>query len=634
MPPKSRTRARKALPLSVEELDRITSILGAQLRLRLVPGADWQWDRSRRMLMYPRERLLKMSADAITGYLWRTVQHAISSTGTFNEYDVAVDAVCATQTAADGKRLMHPHWVLQLVLAAERERVEHIARTKARNLGNSYLPVRGSGHRADEFAADRTLIADVTPDPKAYWNRAALALGAVACGALTKEQLPADMPWTDDLIAAITALPQLATYDELLGAVEALVPELARIWISTLVPRPPASEETGEAKPGGTIKIKLVGSGGAAGDPDNSDDPSDTSPGGEESDDSAEKPAKGASSEDENGTEESEGDQRALNELLDNLDDETLDAIQAALDELGNAVEGIDFFDEQIEPGTPSEAHETPASTWHSDSLSRTHDGPAWAAVSRSSATIVESLRRILLEHLVENEVGEIEYGTKSGRLNHREAFRPAHIQSVTPFKRRAECEERSYAISIVLDRSGSMGASTNGDPFCDAFGPGPLQRWHLTARLAVAFTEALDRLDKGSIEIGLITYDDRIDLVKSVRDPLSSTIKQNVMNSIRARGDNDDAGALRCALDDLQKSRAERRIIIHLTDGQFCSSHDEMRAVVREIVQAQVELVILTLDISSSHARAYVPERYADEVNDGNLARVLGKHLQRMLAA
>jgi len=641
----------RAKLLTIADLDRITSILGAQLKLRLVPGTAWLWDRRRRMLMFPRDAILAMNPNTVIGYLWRTVQHAISTHGIFKEYDVAVDAVCATE-AAGGARVMHPHWVLQLVLAAERERVETIARRAARNLGNSYLPVRGGGHRAAELEADKTALADLTPDPKAYWARAATALGGIASGALTLTDLPADMPWSETLCAAIRALTDLPTYDELLSGVEGLVPELVRAWIASMVPPQPQPEPENEPQPetpdagddddGSDVAGDEPDDASATPEPAEDTETPDPAPTPETDPSAPEAGAPKTADPDEDAAPGPGGDDDAapeggmtLDELLDQLGDDLKEAISQAIEELGDAAEGIDFFEEEIKSGTPAATHEAPAETWSAKAPPLdTKGGISWGAVARASTNVVESLRRVLLEHLVENDIGEMQYGTKNGRIDARRVIRPMQYQNESPFRRRTQPEDRSYAIALVLDRSGSMSSSTEGEPLEEAFGVGPLRRWHLTARLAVGFIEALQRLESPSLQTAIVTYDGDVELIKSVNDRLTPAIKQNVMDTIQARGDNDDAGALTCALNDLAKSRADMKMIIHLTDGEFCSSTSQMEKVARTIVQAGVELVILTLDISSSNAKRFVPGHLADEINDATLSRILSKHLHRMLAA
>lgn len=655
----------------VGELDRITSIIAASLHLRLIPGDEWQWDTITRRLMYPRDQLLKIDPHAVTGALWRTIQHALSSTGEFDAYSVAVDAVLAAETAAGGIRSLHPAWVLGLMLNAEHERVEHIARAGARNLGNSYLPVRGQGYRTKELADDLAAIALNDPQdthvPNRYWERAARAFGMMASGAITRDDLPADMAWDETLCDEIRTLPNEASYDSLQSAVEHLVTPLARAWIDFLVkPEEPHQQKEESAKKSGTPKTgeSEGASSEASGTADSAEgkstkaDPAEspTDPIGADDGEPASAPSKKASNttgddddapgdNNEPAHDDKAEDDTTLAHLLEHLSDGDREAIAKAIDELGTDELAIDFFDDTVTSPEQVEAHNvsddptaaTPTPAWgnsYNDPLLRADDGPAWNAVSRSAAGLTQRVRRSILQHLVENEVADIEHGTTSGRLHHRALARPAHASSQRPFKRRQSFDDRSYAFAIVLDRSGSMCASTDGEGHPEAFGTTSLRRWHTAARMGVALTEALHRLDSTSLDLAIFTYDDNIDKIKGIHDGLSESVKQAFMNNVRARGDNDDAGVLHAALRELSQSHAENKVIIHLTDGQFCSSAHEMNSVVRDLARANIELIILTLDIGPDFARRFVPRHLADAVGDDTLAPVLARHLRRVLAA
>ena len=734
------------LAVITERLDGVVSILSGIHRLRLIPGPQWAWNLATRQIMYPRATLLDLGLTKAVGYLWRTVQHAISTRGDLSPYDVAVDTVLAAELRV-GARTMHPAWILDIMGAAERERVERIARSAARNLGATYLPPRGSGYRADEPAADLKKLATPVTDEASYWKRVAVAITGLTAGTLAPTDLPADMPWIPSTLAQIAALPTLPTYDALLEAVEALVPDLAVARAITLQqPKPEESEDESEndaadestpapdpngednadedthddcdesTEPGADADENSEApdepkddTGGQADNTSEDDDlphdSADNSTGNDESSaptdsDSAPPPSAddnesmsddhssstpspsdkeddtvsddgtstGGDSGDNTATqqtsnpndhlgEEPESNPNAdptpqpkpTNAQLDpeapdtidvydldstRISDEILDAIIEEIEKIKDSTTEIDYAADP-DGTTLIEKAEAIARVLTPEMLAETNydaPPPEWNAVARVSAPLIARVRRTLLAHLVENEIGQIVHGTTSGAIDIRLAQRPGRAQTTPPFARRSEPDEHSYAFALVLDRSGSMYDATAGDPFPEAFGPGALQRWHLTARLAVAFTESLARLPGSKTTI--ITYDGQPTMAKRLNDKLDAPVKHTVMSTIHPHGSNDDAKALHKALAELQTSHADRKIIFHLTDGQFCSSHTAMTKVINQIRNTGVQLIILTLDIDPVFAREFVANHLVDRVDDNLLDRVLSKHLRRVLAA
>jgi von Willebrand factor type A domain len=686
--------------LSVEDLDALTALLSADLKLKLVPGPDWAVQLPR--IYYPRAKMLKISATEAVGKLWRTVQHAVDTRGELDGYDVAVDAVLAAEDLT-GVRCVHPRFVLRLFLEAERERVERIARSRAANLEYTYLPKRGNGWRSAAFEVEREIINARAHTAAEWWERAALAIGAIASGTLRASDTPPDLEMTA-IERRITALPNAPSYDALQIAVEALVPHLAAAYLRSIAEpeeeQPPrkqddrdnASSDGKNAGGEGDANDDSQGgsegpNGGKSGADDDTteaneaDEPqgSNESNGSEEADgeqpgdarandDTDETPSAGDTSEAtrDNAGDRTDGSREAgsENDAGGDLEDEAaafdrdtltriaskiLDAIAGELAELGDDALAIDYLDAEIVSAKEAKGREKAraemveaiadaiaAGGWGPTTGNHVNDpgapGPPWSGVARTNIQLTGPLKRIIIQHLAENEVQELETGHTSGRLDMRRAFLPPALRPTPPFRRRAVVNDRSYAVEIVLDRSGSMIQDVAEERYPDVFGPGRTRRWHLAARMCVALTDAFSRIP--NCDLGIITYDHHVDVIKHLGDPLSERIRQRAMDTVRARGDNDDAGALTTAVTELQRSPREKKIVIFLTDGQFCSSNDAMNRAMTIAKRASVETIFLTLDCEPDFARRYVPDHLAERVDDQSLPTVLARHLRRVIAA
>ena len=613
--------------LSLDELDRLCAILSAELRLTLVPGDSWAWNRAARKLLYPRDRLTAMEPAAATGYLWRTVQHALSSHGQLDAYDVAVDAVLASE-AQTGERAMHPHWVMGLMFAAERERVEAIARGGAHNLANSFLPRRGTGYRTQQATQDRDIINAASSSAAQYWQRVATALGAIAAGSLDPRDLPADIAWDEPIVTGVRALPKAPTYDALLEQVEVLVPLLVRKQLESLA----APGESAEEPAGEQASQNPAGSGSAtkptSGDNQQSGAGESVEPEDEEPEHEHADHADVGESEDKAAPADHTDEEPANSEISA----EQLAALGDEVDATSDERVAIDYFEDNATANPKEAEHSSPAGGWGNNGqrLFDEKRGPAWNAVSRTNAHVIAPIRRTLLQYLAENDVGEVEHGTRTGRLDYRYATKPAHLLTQPPFCQRTQTDERSYAVGLIIDRSGSMCGRCDARPFHEAFGDGQTLRWHLAARMAVALSEALARVP--GAQTAIVAYDGRVDVVKHLGEALGPSVRQRVMDHMVARGDNDDVGALKAMADELRSSAAHAKLIFHLTDGQFCSEAGEVKRTVRELSAANIELVVLTLGLKADFARKFVPIAMADEVCDATVARVLARHLDRML--
>jgi hypothetical protein len=668
--------------MTLHDLDLIVAILSGDLQVKMVPGDCWSADRTTRRIVYPRDHLLTMPEDEAVGWVFRCVEHCISSFGDLDAYNIGVDVALSVREQA-GLELIHPRCFLKIVFAAERERVEAIARRASANLEHTYLPRRWHAYRAGEEQSDRATLARVSQpnNVEDYWDRCALALALVACNALAANDLPADMRWTHETIALIQALPHIASYDELLTEAEHLTLAFARAQMEALAsPADAAATASSETSENDSDKDA---SNGASTDTNHSEN-ADESPapdqgdadGGEDGATSAdstsseatdaescgEGPGEASKGEAGTGDTEASDDERAgrsgagekpkpssapqanaqgsagtapsssssvpetLAELAKRIPVDIRNTIQSAVDEIPDDIVEIDFLNDSA-AATPGHEPTTYATN---------HDRhgavvPAWGAVSRSQLgrTLREPLRRTLLAHLVKNEVGDLETGFRGGRLNLRSIARPD--PDPRPFMRRRQPTEQSYAVALILDASGSMSADVAEIGHDETlFGAGYPQRWHLTTYLAVAFAEAFNAIP--NTQITIVTYDSDVTYVKSHKMPLTPTAQQNILANIPANGNNDDAGALDAAITDLASASNTTKFIFHLTDGEFISHRSAIQYQIDRAKRLGITVVFLTLAIEPTSARRFVAHDLADRVDPATLGPVIGKHIARML--
>jgi hypothetical protein len=658
--------------VTIAELDRVCAILSAELKLKIIPGRSWGWDRAGRRVVVPRGSFLNRPPAEVIGDLWRCVWHAAKSWGDLREFDVAVDAAVNAEDLL-GVRAVHPRWILNVVMAAERERVEVLARQQARYLEKTYLPVRWQGHRAQEAVVDAMALYEhgTTADAARYWARTAVAVSAVAARVLERDQLPADMPWSETTFYSVRDLVKAPSYDELLLAVEALVPDFVRAHLEALAqqnePEEDEPEDEGDPQDGQGDPDKGEGDDPSdesqdendqRDDKSSEDDDAQTESGDGEADEargdddqpgSAEEDSPDNAGDDDQPDAEDEDAARAEAPSADASEDEgeapsapdptagipreVLDAIADMIEAIGADPTAIDWF-EADSNAAPQEAAKDIEAAIEEAAASGEYEfmqngGPAWAAVSRSNAAIVEPLRRTLLDFLAANDSGELERHQRCGRLDVRTVAKPKPDPR-NAFLRRTVPTERSYGLALVVDRSGSTSIPTNGAPAEQAFGPGDAKRWHVGTRMVVGLTEALQRID--NTEIALFAFDSTVEKLKGIKDRLSEPDKQRIMDGMVPRNCTTVSPALEAALDDLRTSKANEKLMIVLTDGEFeASEAADIRQAVARADREGVGLAVLTIGCSAESAASFVGSKMATEITPETAGAVVRGHFRRL---
>lgn len=136
-------------------------------------------------------------------------------------------------------------------------------------------------------------------------------------------------------------------------------------------------------------------------------------------------------------------------------------------------------------------------------------------------------------------------------------------------------------AISLVVDRSGSMGG----------------------ARLATAAVAAAAVALRGIDDYSVVAFGSAVRVVKAQRQPRAVDSVVDDLLSLRGHGRTDLAAALRAAARELSDSAASRRIVLLLSDGRATTGEDPLPA-----ARALDELLVLAPvgpDESGAQARA-----------------------------
>jgi cobalamin biosynthesis protein CobT len=210
-----------------------------------------------------------------------------------------------------------------------------------------------------------------------------------------------------------------------------------------------------------------------------------------------------------------------------------------------------------------------------------------------------------------ERKARRFEAGKKSGsRVNIKKRISEL-AKEVPSFKsrsweRREMPSEKDYAISLLVDLSGSM---TSGDKIGQAF------------RAVIVLAEVLNRL---SIKTEILGFNDRLheyqafskSLTEEVRSKIGTMV--NEVNSSRAMY-NDDGWAVQEASKRLAKQEADQKFLVVLSDGipeesnAHSGSEYDLGTVVKNILDSKKQKIVgLGLGSGTDHVRRFYPKSIA----------------------
>jgi uncharacterized protein with von Willebrand factor type A (vWA) domain/ribosomal protein S20 len=503
----------------IEALDSITSAIGGELGVRMVPGGRWNYSPSTRTLVYNRSQLAGLTFQQAKGLVFYNMSHCLYSTTKMPVKAITQD-VAKRVNKQCGKGAIHPNTVYQVIEAIEDERAEaRLRRNRYPGLKNGDLPRVDKGYRREAFLEQYKQLQQVSPKGavdaeghSVYYNRVKTAIHGLVSGAMGRQHLPEDMPWSEALVKQLTDLKGAKTVDEVVKAAPNLLLDIAtaRAQWQGQQQQPPEEGEGGDE--GETVGVGNQGSGlgqpggqpgeyvvagnknqgggqGASGtgkplETEDGEDPEEPEE-FEDIDDEGETPDSFDPDNDEDPFRDSEqgGDdeeEEPDDTLYDTEESDEPDEEEKAETEEDTDTSELDKLKEEAanNPGQSSgsnQASQSDITSAESDdggfaiglggggaglgaspqSLNRMV--PTWAAVRTTVGNIIAPLRKKIERELKDNEIVDREKGFKAGRFEGKAYMKASMSGAQTFYSRRDLAGQQSYAVMFLVDTSGSM---------------------------------------------------------------------------------------------------------------------------------------------------------------------------------
>lgn len=233
-------------------------------------------------------------------------------------------------------------------------------------------------------------------------------------------------------------------------------------------------------------------------------------------------------------------------------------------------------------------------------------------------ANIYEEKRREVLPIIdkLENELRAIfrarkerrwETGRKSGpsiNIQHRIGEIAQGIPAIDSraWQKREKPSEKDYAISLLIDLSGSM---RQGNKIEETF------------KATIVLTEVLNRL---SIKTEILGFNDRLYQYQGFGEPMANPIRENMGGMLKEvtkspAAYNDDGWAVLQSVERLNAQREKEKFLIVLSDGipeesdKHPASQYELASVVKKVLSSsKVKLIGLGLGSGTEHVKGYYP--------------------------
>ncbi len=178
-------------------------------------------------------------------------------------------------------------------------------------------------------------------------------------------------------------------------------------------------------------------------------------------------------------------------------------------------------------------------------------------------------------------------------------------------WQKREMPDERDYAISLLVDLSGSMSRDNKIEE---------------TFKAVIVLSEVLNRL---SINLEILGFNDRIYEYQDFGQPMSKPIRENMggmLEEVNDTGDtgkaqwNDDGWALEKASERLVKQKADQKFLVVLSDGtpEESSMHPrskyELGKVIKKVLEeTDIRLIGLGVGRGTEHVGEYYPNSIAN---------------------
>jgi cobalamin biosynthesis protein CobT len=246
--------------------------------------------------------------------------------------------------------------------------------------------------------------------------------------------------------------------------------------------------------------------------------------------------------------------------------------------------------------------------------------------------SIIESLENDLREIFVARRASRWKSGFKTGKridIKTRIQEKAKGISAVESkaWQKRELPSEKDYAISILVDLSGSMSG----------------QKIQETFKALIVLSEVLNKL---SIKTEILGFNDRLYEYQTFGESFSREIRENMGGALRevdnhngGRADyNDDGWALHETSQRLARQKATEKFIMVLSDGvpeespQHKGSQFDLNRVVNHIMQeSDQKLIGLGIGSGTGHVEKYYPNSLAN-INVKEMAEKLADTIREMI--
>ncbi|MFA6973174.1 MAG: VWA domain-containing protein [Parcubacteria group bacterium] len=245
---------------------------------------------------------------------------------------------------------------------------------------------------------------------------------------------------------------------------------------------------------------------------------------------------------------------------------------------------------------------------------------------------VIESLENDLREIFVARRASRWKSGFKTGKRIDIKTRIQEKAKGISPveskaWQKRELPSEKDYAISILVDLSGSMSG----------------QKIQETFKALIVLSEVLNKL---SIKTEILGFNDRLYEYQTFGESFSREIRENMGGALRevdnhngGRADyNDDGWALQETSHRLARQKANEKFIMVLSDGvpeaspQHRGSEFDLNRVVNHITQeSDQKLIGLGIGSGTGHVEKYYPNSLAN-INVKEMAEKLADTIREMI--
>ncbi len=242
-------------------------------------------------------------------------------------------------------------------------------------------------------------------------------------------------------------------------------------------------------------------------------------------------------------------------------------------------------------------------------------DSNVYEKVRREVLPLIDKLETDLREIFVARRAGRWESGFKTGKRidikkRIQEKAKSVSVMESRAWQKRELPKEKDYAISLLVDLSGSMEGKKIEETF----------------KAVIVLSEALNRL---SVKLEVLGFNDRIYEYQDFNQPMSKQIRENMggmLAEVYDRSDtgkaryNDDGWAVEQASERLSRQKVDQKFLIVLSDGlpeesnMHPRSQYELGKIIKKTLrETDIKLIGLGVGPSTGHVDKYYPNSIAN---------------------